>query len=238
MKKEYDGTMKVLDSYSIAANEENPLVERLQNALYFYGTRYSYTHSRRWRAITQISLAPNTKGGKVETAFYADIQSINGGGSWAQAKHKALYSGADFTRQMTVKEIKQIIANDPEFADTEMANSIYDVMSFDQLTEEQLHWLVDVERGPGIAPGYGGIKIPIKIQYRDETSKLCKRRGWIMCSFSGAKQWQDLYFALCLFNMIFDAIERYDNSIRVSFEIAGLTRDPEIALWTDLMKLG
>lgn len=229
-EKKYERTLRVLRLELDIANPEKPLIERLKDALCMLDERYSYAHHGKWRAIVEIVCDKRL-------VFYSDIQSVNGGGSWAQAKHKALRK-ADYTRDMDICEIKELISNGP-LANTEMAKSIYEVEHFGLLTKKQLAWIVDVDNGPGLAPGYGGIKIPVKILYRDdEGTQLFRQNAWIKVSFSGATQYQDLYFAFGIFDLVIDTIKGFDKSIRLSYDLEGLLVDAQIAFLADTLKIG
>ncbi len=235
-EKEYERTLRVLKYKTDVFNPENPLIEKLKELLYYFGEHYRYVHNCKWRAIVEIVLEDGKEG---KVVFHGDIQSANGGGSWALAKHKAL-EYLDYTAPMNIDEIKSIIEYST-VGKTEMAKSIMGVESSNQLTEVQRAWIVDVDNGPGLAPGYGGIKIPVKILYRgerpDNAGVLLKQYAWIKASFSGAKDWQDLCFAFQMISCAINAIKDYDESIRVSYDLETLLEDSSVAFWADHVRL-
>lgn len=114
--------------------------------------------------------------------MYLDVQADEGGGSWAEAKIQTLEKcpGWTATHPMEIEEIRNTL--DFLGFDDEV---ISEADCYTDLTPEDIKWLVDVENGPGLAPGFGGIKIPYQCNFvqTDSNRGLVAESGEILIAF-------------------------------------------------------
>lgn len=162
--------------------------------------------------------------------MYLDVQADEGGGSWAQAKIQTLEKcpGWVATHPMEIDEIRSTL--DFLGLDDEV---IGEADCYAELTPEDIKWLVDVENGPGLAPGFGGIKIPYRcnfVEVNDDQRELIDESGEVLIAFSGAAAWQDLQFALAVAREMRDHWdEKKDEFLVMDFN--PLKIYPEIEFW-------
>lgn len=162
--------------------------------------------------------------------MYLDVQADEGGGSWAEAKIQTLEKcpGWVATHPMEIDEICSTLSY-LGLDDEVISGANY----YAELTPENIKWLVDVENGPGLAPGFGGIKIPYRcnfIETDEDQRKLVDESGEILIAFSGAAAWQDLQFALVVAREMkehWDA--KKDEFLTMDFD--PLKIYPEIEFW-------
>lgn len=183
--------------------------------------------------------------------LYLDVQADEGGGSWARAKIQTLEKcpGWVATHPMEVDEICDTLKH-LGFDNSAEATEISEANLYAELTPEDIKWLVDVEDGPGLAPGFGGIRIPYRCNFVGEGTglgkmvagssevliecegqrKLVDEAGEVLIAFSGATQWQDLQFALVVAREMRDHWdEKKDEFLMMDF--SALKDWPEIEFW-------
>lgn len=166
--------------------------------------------------------------------MYLDIQADEGGGSWAEAKIQTLEKcpGWVATHPMEIEELRDTLKF-LGFGDCDEAVDLCEANLYAELTPEDIKWLVDVENGPGLAPGFGGIRIPYRCNFMktdDGHRSMVDESGEVLIGFSGAAQWQDLQFALLIARTMkrhWDA--KKDEFLEMDFE--PLKIYPEIEYW-------
>lgn len=177
--------------------------------------------------------------------MYLDVQADEGGGSWAQAKIQTLEKcpGWVATHPMEIDELCDTLSF-LGFDDEAIGGADY----YAELTPEDIKWLVDVENGPGLAPGFGGIRIPYRCNFVKKNTGLARmvevglgenceeqrgmvdESGEVLIAFSGAAAWQDLQFALAVAREMRDHWdEKKDEFLVMDFD--PLKIYPEIEFW-------
>lgn len=117
-----------------------------------------------------------------------------------------------------------------EFDGHNVAVAIGEANLYAELAPEDIKWLVDVENGPGLAPGFGGIKIPYRCHYMEAGAGMADETGTVLIGFSGGAQWQDLQFALAVARTMRNHWDnKKDESLTMNF--APLKEYPEIEFW-------
>jgi len=150
---------------------------------------------RGWRLIVEVACGGVEEIPRKEL-LYLDVQADEGGGSWAEAKIKTLkdHPGWSATHPMEIEELRSAFSH-LGFHNRDEAVKINKAKHYTELTPEDIRWLVDVKNGPGIAPGFGGIRIPYRCNFVKH-SKMLAESGEVLIGFSGAAPCQDLQFAL------------------------------------------
>lgn len=181
--------------------------------------------------------------------MYLDVQADEGGGSWAQAKIQTLEKcpGWVATHPMEIDELCSTLEF-LGFGEIAEAEIISEADIYTDLTPEDIKWLVDVDDGPGLAPGFGGIRIPYRCNFVKEGLKkvadgsseilvedksqreMIEEAGEVLIAFSGAAQWQDLQFAM----RIAQEMRNHWNAKKDEFlvmDFNSLKEYPEIEFW-------
>lgn len=165
--------------------------------------------------------------------MYLDVQADEGGGSWAEAKIRTLEKcpGWVATHPMEIDELCSTLEYFG-FLDTVSGREISEANLYAELAPEDIKWLVDVKNGPGLAPGFGGIKIPYRCNFVQASTEkeMIAESGEILIAFSGAAAWQDLQFALTVARRMRDHWdEKKDEFLTMDFN--PLKIYPEIEFW-------
>lgn len=208
--------------------DSNELVFAIQKTIDATTRRLKVALPRGWRLIVKVA-CESGKEAPPHELMYLDVQADEGGGSWAEAKIQTLEKcpGWVATHPMEIEELTKTLGF-LGFDNEAISGAKYYV----ELTPEDIKWLVDVENGPGLAPGFGGIKIPYQCNFvqTDSNGGLVAESGEILIAFSGAAAWQDLQFALVIAReMRSHWNEKKDEFLTMDFE--PLKIYPEIEYW-------
>lgn len=208
--------------------DSDELVFAIQKTISAMTRRLKMALPRGWRLVVKVA-CESGKEAPPHELMYLDVQADEGGGSWAEAKIQTLEKcpGWTATHPMEIEEIRNTL--DFLGFDDEV---ISEADCYTDLTPEDIKWLVDVENGPGLAPGFGGIKIPYQCNFvqTDSNRGLVAESGEILIAFSGAAAWQDLQFALAVAREMRDHWnEKKDEFLTMDFE--PLKTYPEIEFW-------
>jgi len=165
--------------------------------------------------------------------MYLNVQADEGGGSWAEAKIQTLerFPGWAATHPMEIDELYNTLRF-LGFDEYTEAETICGANLYAELTPEDIKWLVDVENGPGLAPGFGGIKIPYRCNFvqMNARKEMVAESGEVLIAFSGAAAWQDLQFAL---TVALEMKEHWDakKDEFLTMDFSPLKDWPEIEFW-------
>ncbi len=185
--------------------------------------RYRYLLPRGWRCIIKIK-------GADRTVAHLDLQSNQGGGSFAEVKMKTLEDWQiAATGCHNLGFIRELINRSPH-REAERAQEILKVFSLEELRKIHHEWLRDNFEYTNY---YGGINV-----YYDELSaKLSSadqpERGLIQIAFSGASQEQDTMFAVRVLWSIQEAMVRTLTRSQFWFNLRELEEIPNVKFWLD-----
>ena len=217
--------MKILN-YTTESNADEKtgvFLRRLERLV----CNFAYLVPNGWRCIAKMQAEGD------ETPFWSiDVQGNRGGGDYAEAKMNTLELFPDraATGGESVSDLMQMLEKLDQNT-TGIAKLIKGLGDLGQMTKEMYEWVRD---GAGIAPYYGGIRIP----YEDlivDGDEIKNESGEIRISFSGASEEQDLFFALSVFKAMNDSfVELYPNT-QGWLNLRGLEKIPAIKLWIDLL---
>jgi hypothetical protein len=150
-----------------------------------------------WRLIAKIRPDKTSK-----PSFHIDLQADKGGGSWAKAKMQTLENFPELAATFPMK-IGQLLCAMEELDWGDEKDLFRSISKYDnnhsvtKLNDDLTKLLVDCERGPGIAPHFGGICVPYTNTIIDQTGTRVET-GKIYIAFSGASPEQDIFFALSI----------------------------------------
>lgn len=212
--------------------DSNELVFAIQKTINAMTERLKVALPRGWRLIVKVA-CENGKEAPPHELMYLDVQADEGGGSWAAAKIQTLEKcpGWVATHPMEIEELCDTLKF-LGFSDCDEAVDLCEANLYAELTPEDIKWLVDVENGPGLAPGFGGIRIPYRCNFMqtEASNKLVDESGEVLIAFSGAAAWQDLQFALVVARDMRDHWdEKKDEFLAMDFD--PLKAYPEIEFW-------
>lgn len=224
--------MKVLQ-YQPTKNPElnNPKL----NTQIMDSIEYSVCHYRSvlpdgWRCIVKMQDA------KDQRPYYTlDLQSDHGGGDYAPIKMQMLemFPNIAATGGSTLTEFCQFIH---EKVPSNVAQPILSKLErIDRLTElNQDYWTMLSHYG--LTHWYGGIRIPYNILTTREQS-VKNRQGEIRIAFSGAKEWEDTFFAFRTLRDIQKILKTLWPTDQIWYNLRHLKQDCHLGIWLNLLDI-
>lgn len=88
----------------------------------------------------------------------------------------------------------------------------------------------------GLTHWYGGLRIPYD-SLVTEGDSIHNKKGEIRVAFSGAKEWQDVFFALRIFYGIQVIMNELWSSDQIWYNLRELQKDPVIGFWINNLEL-
>lgn len=191
---------------------------------------YDYLVPGGWRFILKMQAT-----GDAEPYYHIDIQSNNGGGSFAEAKMETLEMFTDHAASglLGYEEIRDIIINCDGSEDEQELLECIRIKGVESMNRAQHERLRDKY---GLTVFLGGIRIP----YKDlivEGDKISNESGEIRIAFSGASAEQDLFFALMVFRALNNSfVELYPNT-QGWLDLRKLKEVQAANLWINLLDI-
>jgi len=176
--------------------------------------------------------------------YQLDIQSNQGGGDYAPVKMQMLKhfpkraaTGGD-TPTSFCHIIDGRVPND-------IAGPILDKLRHLRRLSELDNDYWEILSHYGLTHWYGGIRIPydILVTESDDTLFASSKQvvnsttGEIRIAFSGAKEWEDTFFAFCIFNDIQNTLDKLWDCDQIWYNLRGLQADPHLEIWLDLLSI-
>ena len=177
-------------------------------------------------------------------SYLLDLESNHGGGAFAPIKMRMLKAcpGICATGTATIEDIYEALHDlslsddSPELrALRERCKNCEDISC---LAQEDWNNL----RQFGITKWYGGIRIPYDIlvtEHDAETGEQTTRnvKGEIRIVFSGAKEWQDVFFALLIFKEIQKLLRTEWPMDQIWYNLRELKKDVVVGFWCKNLKV-
>lgn len=88
----------------------------------------------------------------------------------------------------------------------------------------------------GLTHWYGGLRIPYD-SLVTEGDSIHNKKGEIRIAFSGAKEWQDVFFALRIFYGIQVIMNELWSSDQIWYNLRNLQEDPVVGFWINNMEV-
>lgn len=213
---------------------------RIMHSIELNVCRYRHNLPSGWRCIVELQHDTDHQ------PYYAlDIQSNQGGGDYAPVKMQMLKAfperaatGGD-TYQDFIKIFEDRIPRDSAVS---LANKITRAEHLDVLNDDEWRLLAQHD----ITRWYGGIRIPYDTLATKNhgaclTSTnmqvISQHTGEIRIAFSGAKEWQDLFFAFRIFKDIQKILHKYCDQNQIWYNLRQLQSDPNLGFWLNLLKI-
>lgn len=235
--------MKVLSYYSDCTPSLNAKIMRSIEAI---ACRHHKVFPDGWRALIELQRENENK------PYYAlDIQSNKGGGDYAVTKMEMLnhfpnLAATGGSNPDHFYTILNTLTNTEHIPDSITAPILKKLTQLNRLSElNDDYWRI---LSPyGVTHYYGGIRIPYEILVTEHTEGFTNRddgeqsviptSGEIRISFSGAKEWEDLFFTLCILADLQNTLNELWSKDQIWYNFRELKADPHIALWIDLLDL-
>lgn len=192
-----------------------------------------------WRCIIEFQ---NTED---STPYYMlDIQSNQGGGEYAPVKMamlKQLPDRAATGGHTPTTFIHLISKHMPSNVATPIIDKLMHMKRLSELDDE--YW--EIISHYGLTHWHGGIRIPYDILVTEDDDALpasgsqCVNhtKGEIRIAFSGAKEWEDTFFAFCIFRDLQNTLDQFLDQYQIWYNLRSLKADPHLEVWLDLLDI-
>lgn len=203
-----------------------------------------------WRAIIKFQDKSDP-----QPYYHLDLQSDNDGGDFAPVKMQMLElfpsraaTGGDSPDSFcSVISRLQARQSPTHHIPSEIANSIMNKLphltSLSELDRDYWQTLSHY----GLTRYYGAIRIPYNALVTERHEAFLAREkdelyirpssGEIRISFSGAKEWQDLFLAVSILKSIQKSLRKLWTIDQISYCLKDLQADPQVNFWLQLLKV-
>lgn len=186
-----------------------------------------------WRAIIEMQC-----NGEDHPYFLLDVQSNRGGGNYAEAKMAMLKhfddlpaTGLDDTKDF-VKRIRPVFDGLPNAQTIDLALSRISALDYiEQMPKETAEFL----REHGLTSYKGAIRVPYEILVSTEEGKIDPTSGEIRIAFSGAEEWQDMFFATDILAELQQSLNELWEHDQIWLNLRGLRANHQTAMWLKLL---
>lgn len=191
--------------------------------------------SNGWRSIIEMQ-----RDGEDHPYFQLDIQGNKGGGLYAEAKMAMLKRYPDLAATglenpaTFADRIRGFLCDRPEgqqipFVDVAM-NKIAELDYIEQMPKSTAEFL----RANGLTSYKGAIRVPYEILVSAEHG-IDRSKGEIRIAFSGAEEWQDLFFATDILADLRQSLDELWDYDQIWLNLRGLEADPQTKMWLKLL---
>ena len=227
--------MKILNS-NVKENEN--LSSNLLYMLSQLAEQHNYALGDGWRAIIELQTV-----GDAEPFFVIDAAANElGGGDFAETKMQTLKmfpamaaTGLDTPEEFAKRLRCELSPLEEEGLDA-FAALTEDIRGFAR-NEHMFGEFNKILRDRlGLTTYRGAIRAPSRVTCTDENGQLKQYYGEIRVSFSGAKEWQDMFMACQLLG----AFQHYVRSAwhaHVELSLDRLRQDSQYAMWLNLLEM-
>lgn len=201
--------------------------------------RYRYILPRGWRSIIKIEDPRQAK-------VHLDLQSTQGGGSFAEVKMKTLEEfnktatgtdGIEFIQDLVHGFLHESVHDltTPESKQTiNVAQIFLKMVSTDELRRNHHEWM---KNELGYTNYYGAFCVPFDVLSARINSPNECQHGIIKIAFSGASEEQDVMFAMWIFQRIQEAMVETFKKDQFWFNLRDLEEIPKIRFWIDNLRV-
>lgn len=197
-----------------------------------------------WRCIIRL----DTDSAEAEPSindFLLDVSDPHQGGIYAEAKMGMLLRFPDLpatgfeTPQEVVRRIEALDGADRDWLDTDAEHELAEVLDTAGQNERYIFNKLAAEtlRKYGLTAYQGGIAIPFEHYYLDTgaSAPIDTATGVLRIAFSGAREWQDVFFAINAADIFVDRYRKHFPSEYFRPNLQHLRRIPEVAMWVTLL---
>lgn len=186
-----------------------------------------------WRAIIEMQCYYED-----DPYFRLDVQSNRGGGNYAEAKMAMLDNFGDLPAtgledpKHFVECINQFFDGFPD------ASTIHEIVcriSVLDYIEQMPKDVAEFLREHGLTSYKGAIRVPYEILVSTEQGSIGTETGEIRIAFSGAEEWQDLFFATEILAELQQALNKFWECDQIWFNLRDLQADPRTEMWLKLL---
>lgn len=206
-----------------------------------------------WRCIIEFQRYNDND---TEPYYILDIQSNQGGGDYAAAKMEMLKhfpdraaTGGDTPDDFCkiLEDFKSTHRPPGQRIPSDLADPILNkLIHLNRLSElDSDYW--DILKRYGLTHWYGGIRIPYDILVTEHGEAFLagekgkqhvnETTGEIRIAFSGAKEWEDVFIAFCIFGNLQNTLNELWDRDQIWFNLRGIENDPHLAVWLDLLDI-
>lgn len=224
-------------------SECNPQVNaRIMKVVEETVCKYRSSLPNGWRVVIKFQRKGEQEPYFTEKPYYhLDLQSNHGGGDYAPVKMQALELFPKIGMTGRINPVQMVHVLDGTDIDDGLFRRLIEMSSIKDLTEAD--W--DILKKYGLTHWYGGIRIPYDILVTEHNDGLCvsddsdqsirRTEGEVRIAFSGAKEWQDVFFALRVFCGIQLILEELWDADQIWWNLRGLQKDPVVGFWLNNM---
>lgn len=198
--------------------------------------RYRGSLPNGWRVIIKLQ-----SDGDDQPFYHLDLMSNARGGDFADVKMGMLErfpelsaTGTDSPTDM-INRIESLVECQIIPEKTAMYASGILAAEASKLTDlpEDDWWMLSRY---GLTHWYGGLRIPYD-SLVTEGDSIHNKKGEIRIAFSGAKEWQDVFFALRIFYGIQVIMNELWSSDQIWYNLRNLQEDPVVGFWINNMEV-
>lgn len=194
-----------------------------------------------WRCCIELQRSEAS-----EPYYQLDLQSNQGGGDFAPVKMRTLRLCPDQCATGIIDDpsviVRSLLESEQKLPG-EFCERLTRLHHVSQLTAAD--W--DILRDLGITHWYGGIRIPYKILVTKiqnpeapewiHEQGITETSGELRIAFSGAKEWQDTYFAFCLFEKIQSILNNDWSQDQIWWNLRDFDCYPNLSFWVKALDL-
>ncbi len=186
-----------------------------------------------WRAIIELE-----SDNECAPYFRLDVQSNRGGGNYAEAKMAMLKrferlpaTGLEDPDDLAAR-FRLAFEGCPEARRIESALNKISVLDY---IEQMPKKTAELLREYGLTSYKGAIRVPYEILVSTEQGSIDTETGEIRIAFSGAEEWQDLFFATEILAELQQALNKFWECDQIWFNLRDLQADPQTEMWLKLL---
>lgn len=189
-----------------------------------------------WRAIIEMQCD-----GDDHPYFQLDIQGNKGGGNYAEAKMAMLKRFPELaatgleTPSAFAERLRPIFENRSEGQEVPFADVAINKISALEYIEQMPKSTAEFLREHGLTSYKGAIRVPYDILVTTDHGSIERTTGEIRISFSGAEEWQDLFFATDILADLRQSLDELWNYDQIWLNLRGLKADPQTNMWVKLL---
>ena len=189
-----------------------------------------------WRAIIEMQC-----NGEDHPYFLLDVQSNRGGGNYAEVKMAMLKRFGDLAATgldsvgTFLDRITPVLKDQPEGQEIPYADAALTKIAGLEYIEQMPKGTAEFLREHGLTSYKGAIRVPYEILVSTEEGKIDPTSGEIRIAFSGAEEWQDMFFATDILAELQQSLNELWEHDQIWLNLRGLRANHQTAMWLKLL---
>ncbi len=189
-----------------------------------------------WRAIIEMQC-----NGEDHPYFLLDVQSNRGGGNYAEVKMAMLKRFGDLAATgldsvgTFLDRITPVLKNRPNGQEIPYMDVALNRIAGLDYIEQMPKGTAEFLREHGLTSYKGAIRVPYEILVSTEEGKIDPTSGEIRIAFSGAEEWQDMFFATDILAELQQSLNELWEHDQIWLNLRGLRANHQTAMWLKLL---